>query len=46
LTIVCGGGSAVKKGKSACGVYVPDLEQPRPPDVPPGMVKLKLVKKA
>jgi hypothetical protein len=34
-----------KKGKSACGVYLPDLEQPRPPDVPPGMVKLRLVKK-
>jgi hypothetical protein len=35
-----------KKGKSGCGVYLPDLEQPRPPDVPPGMVKLRLVKKA
>jgi hypothetical protein len=35
-----------KKGKSACGVYLPDLEQPRPPDVPPKMVKLRLVKKA
>jgi hypothetical protein len=34
-----------KKGKSACGVYLPDLEQPRPPDAPPGMVKLRLVKK-
>jgi hypothetical protein len=34
-----------KKGKSACGVYLPDLEQPRPPDVPPGLVKLRLVKK-
>jgi hypothetical protein len=34
-----------KKGKSGCGVYLPDLEQPRPPDVPPGMVKLRLVKK-
>ena len=33
-----------KKGKSACGVYLPDLEQPRPPDAPPGMVKLRLVK--
>jgi len=32
-----------KKGKSACGVYLPDLEQPRPPDTPPGMVKLRLV---
>jgi hypothetical protein len=35
-----------RKGKSGCGVYLPDLEQPRPPDVPPGMVKLRLVKKA
>jgi hypothetical protein len=35
-----------KKGESACGVYLPDLEQPRPPDVPPGIVKLRLVKKA
>jgi hypothetical protein len=33
-----------KKGKSSCGVYLPDLEQPRPPDKPPGMVKLRLVK--
>ena len=34
-----------KRGQSACGVYLPDLEQPRPPDKPPGMVKLRLVKK-
>jgi hypothetical protein len=34
-----------KKGKSGCGVYLPDLEQPRLPDAPPGMVKLRLVKK-
>ena len=27
----------------ACGVYFPDLENPRPPDMPPGMVKLRLV---
>jgi hypothetical protein len=33
-----------KKGKSACGVYLPDLEPKRPPDLPPGMVKLRLVK--
>jgi hypothetical protein len=26
--------------------YLPDLEQPRPPDMPPGMVKLLLVKSA
>ena len=31
--------------KSACGVYLPDLEQPRPPDVLPGMVKRRLVKR-
>ena len=30
-----------KKGKSTCGVY---LDQPRPPDLPPGFVKLRLVK--
>ena len=28
----------------ARGVYLPDLEQPRPPDVRPGLVKLRLVK--
>jgi hypothetical protein len=33
-----------RKGKSGCGVYLPDLEQPRPPDAPPGMVKLRLIK--
>jgi hypothetical protein len=33
-----------KKGKSSCSVYLPDLEQPRPPDVPPGLVKQRLVK--
>jgi hypothetical protein len=33
-----------KKGKSACGVYLPDLEHKRPPDLPTGMVKLRLVK--
>ena len=32
-----------KRGQSACGVYLPDLEQPRPPDAPPGTVKLRLV---
>jgi hypothetical protein len=41
---VAGGGSVPKKGKSACGVYLPDLEHARPPDLPPGMVKLPLVK--
>jgi hypothetical protein len=34
-----------KKGKPACGAYLPDLEQPRPPDAPTGMVKLRLIKK-
>ena len=32
-----------KRGQSACGNYLPDLEQPRPPDEPSGMVKLRLV---
>jgi hypothetical protein len=40
-----GGEAGSKKGKSADGVYLPDLEQPRPRDVPPGMVKLRLVKR-
>lgn len=35
-----------KKGESACGVYLLDLEHPRPPDAPPGTVMLRLVKKA
>ena len=34
-----------KKGTLACGVYLPDFEHPRPPDKPPGLVKLRLVKK-
>jgi hypothetical protein len=34
-----------KKGKSACGVYLPDLEQPLPPDVPPDVVMLRLSRK-
>ena len=36
--------SRYKKGKNTCGVYLPDLEHRRPPDLPPGMVKLRLVK--
>ena len=32
-----------KRGVSACGVYLPDLEQPRPPDLPPGLVRLRVV---
>ena len=35
--------SRPKKEKTNCGVYLPDLEQRRPPDLPPGMVKLRLV---
>jgi hypothetical protein len=34
-----------KRGKNACGVYLPDLEQPRPPEKPPSLLKLRLVKK-
>ena len=33
-----------KAGKSACGVYLPDLANPRPPDLPAGLVKLRLIK--
>jgi hypothetical protein len=32
-----------KKGESACGVYLPDLEQKRPPDLPPRLVRLRVV---
>ena len=32
-----------KRGVSACGVYLPDLEQPRPPDLPPGLMRLRIV---
>jgi hypothetical protein len=32
-----------KRGVSACGVYLPDLEQPRPPDLPLGPVRLRVV---
>jgi hypothetical protein len=31
------------KGKSACGVYLPDLEHKRPPDLPPGLLRLRVV---
>ena len=34
------------KGAATCKIYLPDLEQPKPPDLPPGMVKLRLVKGA
>jgi hypothetical protein len=32
------------RGEAVEGVYLPDLEHKRPPDLPPGMVKLRLVK--
>ena len=32
-----------KRGVSACGVYLPDLEQPRPPDMQPGLARLWVV---
>ena len=32
-----------RKPRTDCGVYLPDLEHKRPPDMPPGMVKLRLV---
>jgi hypothetical protein len=35
-----------KAGKSACGVYLPDLANPRPPDLPAGLLKLRLIKSA
>ena len=35
-----------KAGKSGCGVYLPDLANPRPPDLPPGLLKLRLIKSA
>jgi hypothetical protein len=33
-----------KRGSSACGVHLPDLEQKRPPHLPPGLARLRLVK--
>jgi hypothetical protein len=32
-----------KRGVSACGVYLPDLDHPRPPHFPPGLVRLRVV---
>jgi hypothetical protein len=32
-----------KRGVSTCGVYLPDLESGRPPDLPPGARRLKLI---
>ena len=34
-----------KNGKSNCGVYLPDLDPPRPPDLPRGLMKLRVVKR-
>jgi hypothetical protein len=34
-----------RKGRqSACGVFLPDLEHKRPPDLPPGLAPIRLVK--
>lgn len=35
-----------KAAKSACGVYLPDLANPRPRDPPLGLLKLRLIKSA
>jgi hypothetical protein len=35
-----------KAAKSACGVNLPALANPRPPDLPPGLLKLRLIKSA
>ncbi len=31
-----------KRGVSSCGIYLPDLEQLRPPDLP-GMTRLRII---
>jgi len=34
-----------KKGDArGCGICLPDLDQPRPPDLPPGMARLRVVR--
>jgi hypothetical protein len=35
-----------KAGKSAFGVYLPNLANLRPPGLPPGLLKLRLIKSA
>ena len=40
---LCRAEARSKLGKSACGVYLPDLEHKRPPDLPPGLVRLRVV---
>jgi hypothetical protein len=42
----CGGRRLWEKGQIWLWCLPGDLEQPRPPGVPPGMAKLRLVKKA
>ena len=32
------------KDAATCAIYLPDLEQPKPPDLPSGMVKLRVIK--
>jgi len=32
-----------KGGVSSCGIYLPDLESGRPPDLPPGAFRPKLI---
>lgn len=32
------------KDAATCGIFLQDLEQPKPPDLPPGMVKLRIIK--
>jgi hypothetical protein len=44
-TTAFGGPRRGQRRASQLAAYtLPDLEQPRPPDAPPGMVKLRLVK--
>ena len=37
---------AKSKDARSCGIYLPDLEQPKPPDLPPGLVRLRVIKGA
>jgi hypothetical protein len=39
----CGERRRMAREASACGVYLPDLDQPRPPDLPPGLARLRVV---
>jgi hypothetical protein len=40
-TIARGCGGALEA--PSCGAYLADLEQPRPPDLPPGRARLRLI---